>query len=206
MINLMPKEHHLVIVPGLSDQSLLQKKAMELLPLYWKRYGVVGHVVAPNWEDGESFKIKLRKILKVIDKLVDKGYEVSVLGLSAGGSAALNAFAERKKVLGGVVNGTGRLREGRNVRPSLAWAARNSQAFAESVLLFEHKNEPTLAKSDRKKIMTLRPLLDEVVPSPTVAVPGADNRTIPVVGHLLGGVYLGLVMGKDIVAFLNERK
>lgn len=202
----MSKEHHIVMIPGLNDQNFLQKKAMELVAQHWKRYGVVGHVVSPNWEDGESFKIKLRKILKVIDELVDKAYAVSVLGLSAGGSAALNAFALRKKVLKAAVNGTGRLKAGENVRPSLRWAARNSPAFAQSVLLFENKNEPTLSKSDRRKILTLRPQLDEIVPSPTVAVAGADNRIMPVVGHLLGGAYVGLVMGKEILAFLNKRK
>ncbi len=200
------KEHHLVMIPGLNDQEFFQKKAMDFVAWYWKRYGVGCHVVAPNWEDGEPFAPKLKSVLKEIDLLAGKGYDVSIVGVSAGGSVALNAFAMRKDVVKGVVNGTGRLKAGVGVRPSLEWAARNSRSFKESVLMFEKKNEQTLSRNDRKRVMTLRPVLDEIVPSSTVAVSGADNRVMPVVGHLLGGAFVGLVLGGKIVAFLNGCK
>ena len=196
--------HHIVMIPGLNDQNPLQKKAMRMIPKLWERFGVVGHVVEPAWEEGESFGPKLKMILNKIDELVNKKYKVSVVGLSAGGSAALNAFRMRKDVLGGAINATGRLKEGENVRPSLKWAARNSPAFAESVLMFEREVEPRLSVADRKRILTLRPLWDEIVPSSTVAVCGADNRVMPVLGHMMGGVCVCLFYGGEIVKFLDR--
>lgn len=200
----MQKEHHLVMIPGLNDQGFLQKRLMNLVPKYWQKYGVVGHIISPNWEDGEEFKPKLERMLGKVDELIEEGHEVSVLGLSAGGSAALNVFCQRKNVLKGAVNGTGRLRVGENVRPSLDWAARNSPAFKESVVLFESQNEKILTEDNRKRIMTVRPLWDEIVPISTSPLEGADNRVVPVVGHLLAGGYVCFVYGKEIVNFLNH--
>lgn len=201
----MKKIHYIIMIPGLNDQFPLQKMAMRAAAGFWKRFGVIAHVVEPHWEEGKTFAPKLDIILDKIDQLVMNGNKVSVLGLSAGGSAALNAFTLRKNVLNGVVNGTGRLRAGANVRPSLEWASRNSPAFAKSVFLFENKNEKTLTAKDRKRILTLRPIWDEIVPSSTVAVPGADNRVIPVVSHLLSGAFVCLFYGKEIVKFLDKR-
>ncbi len=201
----MSKEHHLIMIPGLSDQGFLQKRLMNLVPEYWRKYGIIGHVVYPNWEDGESFAPKLKRMVKKVDELIEQDHDVSVMGLSAGGSAVLNIFCERKNVLRGAINATGRLRAGERVHPSLDFAAKSSLAFKESVLLFENKNEKILTKDDRKRIMTIRPLWDEIVPASTVAVQGADNRIIPVIDHLLAGGYVSFIYGKKIVLFINKQ-
>lgn len=200
----MSKEHHIIYIPGLNDQSLISRNLVKLLPFFWESQGFHAHVVSPRWEEGARFAPKLKLITDEIDRLVDQGHRVSLVGQSAGGSAALNAFYERRNVVNGVVNATGRLKAGVHVRPSLEWAARNSPAFKESVLLFEQQNEAKLTAKDRRKIMTMRPIWDEIVPSSTVSVKGATNKIAPILEHGIGGVFIVSFYSRVILNFLRN--
>lgn len=199
----MHSEHHVVFIPGLMDQDPIHKKFISLLPFVWQRFGLLVHIVYPEWEKGNSFKPKLERILIEIDSLLEQGYVVSVAGQSAGGSAGGNAFMERKQQLAGFVNITGRLKEGGSITPTLAYAAKNSPAFTESVILFEH-SEPGLSASDRKRVLTIRPSSDSVVPASTAAVDGATNLVGRVPGHVLGGVFIDIFYAKRIAQFLGS--
>lgn len=199
----MSKEHHVIYVPGLHDQWILNRTLTNLLPIFWKPQGFYPHVIQPHWEEGTVFAPKLKLVINKIDELVDNGRIVSIIGQSAGGSAALNAFCERKGVLKRAVNVTGRLRAGEKVRPTLDHAAIKSPAFKESVLLFEEQNEHLLTKEDRKRMMTIRPIWDEVVPSSTVFVEGATNLVAPMIEHSLSGALLVSVWSKTILDFLR---
>lgn len=195
----MGKEHHIIYVPGLHDQLFLNKSLTNVIPYIWRLHGFATHIVYPHWEEG-SFRPKLQKILKEIDDLYNLGHRVSLVGQSAGGSAVLNAFSERRDIISGVVNICGRMRAGENVKPTLNLAGRYSPAFIESVKLFEEINEPTLTDQDRRKIMTIRPLWDETVPKSTVPINGAKNTVLPSVEHSLSGilactVYSGITLG-----------
>lgn len=198
------KEHHIVYAPGLNDQNPLNKRLTAVIPKFWKPYGFHGHSVSPHWEEGKSFGPKLETIVNKVDMLLDQGHKVSLIGFSAGGSAVLNAFAERRKEIHGVVNVAGRVREGIQVFPSLDDAAKYSPAFKESVLLFERKNEPTFSASDRKKIMTIRPWWDEAVPASTVDIHDAFNTTAPIIEHVLGGNFILTVYAKKLLYFLKD--
>lgn len=198
----MSKEHHVVYIPGLRDQWFLNRNLARLLPLFWDRRGFPIHVVAPHWEQGESFEPKLKAITDEIDRLIEMGHRVSIIGQSAGGSAGLNAFAQRKDVLSKAINVTGRLRAGVNVKPTLEKAAYYSPAFRESVLLFENELGLTLTAEDRKRIMTLRPWWDEIVPASTVPLEGATNLVAPIPEHTLGGAYIMSLYSKVLQSFL----
>lgn len=183
----MKKKHHVIYIPGLNDQHPLNRNLAKLLPLYWNRFGVTTHVISPHWEEGNSFGPKLKLILKEIDKISHLEHTITLIGQSAGGSAAMNAFCERRNMIKKVVNITGRLKKGKDVKPTLEWASRQSPAFKESVLLFERVNEQTLRLSDREKITTIRPFWDETVPSVTVGIKGATNIVVPFPEHSFGG-------------------
>lgn len=199
----MARQHHIIYVPGLHDQHVFNRSLTKFLPRVWKSYGFYGHILAPHWEEGSSFRPKLDKIVRKIDTLSKQGHIVSLIGQSAGGSAVLNAFCERKKVVNGVINATGRLRKDEHIHPSLLTAARRSRAFGESVLLFEHVNERSLSEKDLQKIMTIRPFWDEIVPASTVPLVGATNRVIPVPEHSLGGIYIVIFFAKQLFDFLQ---
>jgi hypothetical protein len=195
--------HCLIYIPGLNDRYPIQKRLTNLLPLYWGRLGIDVHIVPMYWENRETFSIKQKRILDLVDLLVKQGHKVSIVGQSAGGSAAGNVFITRKNTIHCFVNITGRLKVGTNVFPSLTFAARNSSAFTESVTLFE-MNEPKLPAADKKRILTIRPFIDEVVPASTVPVPGATNLVAPFPEHILGGILIDIFYAGRIMDFLQQ--
>lgn len=196
----MSPKHHVIYVPGLDDS----RKGYELFINKWRFYGIVPHVHRVGWNDGEkSFEPKLKKLVSEINSLIKKGHIVSLVGGSAGGSAVLNAFTQQPKI-NAVVNLCGRLRAGKNVTPSLEWAARNSPAFKESVLMFE-KREPGMRKEQRSRVLTFSPIWDEIVPRTTISLPGATNKTLPSIEHMLSG-FLGMTLFSPIVVgFIKDK-
>ena len=197
-------QDHIIYIPGLNDHAPFHKKAAYLLCNYWKLFGKQCHLFFPNWNDDEPFQKKLRRILALIDQLHNRKHQVSLIGQSAGGSLALNAFTERKHYIHGVINITGRLSAGINVRPTLDKASLYSRAFKQSVLLFEKQNRHKLSREDRKRILTARPIWDEVVPKQTVVVEGATNIVVPFPEHVLCGGIIVTVYAPTLFRFLDS--
>jgi hypothetical protein len=196
----MSKTHHVIYIPGLDDQ----RKGYELIINCWKIYGVSPRVYRIGWKDGNNdFKPKLEKLVKEINVLIKQGNIVSLVGGSAGGSAALNALIEQPKI-NAVVNLCGRLRAGINVYPSLEKASSKSTSFKQSVNLFE-KRESTMSKNQRSKVLTLSPFWDEVVPISTITISGAVNRILPSVGHMVTG-FLGMtILSPLVIGFIKQK-
>lgn len=167
-------------------------------------YGIVPHVHRLGWHDEEkSFKPKLKRLVAEINKYLDQGDAVSLVGGSAGGSAVLNALLEQPKITS-VVNLCGRLRQGESVSPSLEVAAQRSPSFKDSVLTFESR-EPSMTPDQRSKVLNLIPLWDEIVPKGTVPLRGATNKTLPSVEHMLSG-FIGLTLFSPmIMRFIKEK-
>lgn len=199
----MSTEQHVVFIPGLHDQEPIHKKLISLLPVVWQGCGMIIHVVYPHWESNEPLDEKLTRIRTAAQQLVRRNLPVALVGQSAGGSAAGNVFLEDADSYTGFINITGRLSEGRNARPSLAAATRQSPSFAESVLTVEGKLK-TASSRTREKILTIRPFWDLVVPSVTVGVLGATNLVAPYPDHVVGGVFIDLTYAKRISRFLNS--
>lgn len=187
------KERHVIYVSGLNDKSFIKKVFACLLVLIWKFYGYRGHPIALEWETGTEFAPKLDRLVSKIDELYAGGDKVFLIGSSAGGSAVLNAYAQRLYMVKGVANLSGRLRRGENVKPTLEEAAKHSEAFEKSVLLFEKINEPTLSEMDRMKVLTITPSFDRVVPASTVSLKGATNCIAKIPTHSLAGILLPTV-------------
>ena len=64
------------------------------------------------------------------------------------------------------------------------------------------KLEKTLTISERKKIMTLRPLFDEVVPPFTVPIKGAKNKITFSLEHSLSIALNMTLFKKQIIDFI----
>ena len=138
----------IIYIPGLNDQSFLNKTFNNLFKILWKRFGYEIYIIQPHWQEESVFSSKLKLITDKIDELSNNDYEVYLIGQSAGGSAALNAFTERKSKVKKVINVCGRIKKGDNISPTLEQASRNSPAFKESVLLFENQNQQKLIWHD----------------------------------------------------------
>lgn len=196
----MNKKHHVIVSPGMDGRI----GGLKLLTRNWpKKYGLSPEVVQTIWKDGKGLEPKLTKILDLIDKFVDKGDTVSLIGTSASGSLMLNAFVERKNVVNKVVNISGFLRPGNGTgMHSFETRSAASKAFRESVLRFE-KSEPSLTEQDRCKILTVRPMFgDELVPANTVTINGALNKTVPMIEHILS-IATALVLYDPVIVFLK---
>lgn len=200
----MNKEHHLIYIPGLHDQHPFNKFFTDLFPHIWTAKGFPTEKFEPHWEEGTSLDPKLNKLLAMIDQITQDGHNVSLIGQSAGGSLALNAFTQRKKTVLGAINLCGRLREGSHVKPTMSYASRHSVAFRQSVRLFEQVNEPKLTIPDRKRIMTIKAWIDKTVPSTTTPLEGAHNLTIPFVGHNLTGGLMCSFRANTMLNFLKS--
>src|SRR6185369_1356332 len=165
--------HIVIIVPGLGDKTEPIKWATR----HWNEYGLEPVVHSIGWRKGEKhFAPKLEKLFLLIDILTQEGNKVSLVGTSAGASAVLNAFLKRKSKIHKVVSVCGRLRKGEeNGFRSFEKRSVSSVAFQESVLMFEN-NEQKLTKKDKKKIMTISAIFDELVPAEKSFIKGATNK------------------------------
>jgi len=54
--------------------------------------------------------------------------------------------------------------------------------------------------------MTIRLLLDQIVPEKTSFIKNATNKKVPIVDHVIGGYAVYLFYGKRIVNFLGNLK
>ena len=173
--------HKIILIPGLGDEATYTRFGTR----WWKTRGLDVVVFPVGWRDGDKhFAPKLQRILKLVDEMVKNGDTVSLIGLSAGGSAVLNVFGERKQVIHKVVTIGARNRVGvyRGAN-SFENRTHTSPAFAESIECAE-TIEKEFNVEDRKKIMTIRPVYDEIVPARTVVIRGAKNVMLPTVEHL----------------------
>lgn len=161
------QKHHVIYVPGIGDsRSLGQDKGIE----WWRLLGVHGHYHPVGWNGDEPFEPKLKRLLAQIDSYTEAGDNVSLLGFSAGASAVLNAFAKRRDAVTSVICVSGKLN-----RPSGASNYfQQNPAFKESLFLLQHNLE-SLSEADKRRILTLNPLLDSVVPLQDAVIPGVKR-------------------------------
>ncbi|MDD5750665.1 MAG: hypothetical protein PHU56_03390 [Candidatus Pacebacteria bacterium] len=193
--------YKIIIVPGLGDGG----RFFRLMVRNW--WGMFPNEIhAFGWRDkGVNLIDKQNNLLRRIDALAKEGRKIYLIGISAGGSAILNAFMARRTAVSGVVNVCGRLKEGIGVRPTLEKAARTSEIFAQSVKNCE-KELSSLSDSDLKKILTIHPIYDEIVPTSTVGIEGAANIVVPSFFHGVGIRCSMIFWRNKIINFLISRQ
>ena len=196
----MTKGHSIIIIPGLGNDT----SRLEWATRHWRNHGLEPLVHSVDWYEGD-FQPKLQKLVGLIDELTGKGNIVSLVGASAGGSAALNAFIEKKDVVHRVVNVCGRLKTGTHTGfRSFESRTASSPAFAQAVKLFESREE-TLTDRDRQKIMTVRAMFgDELVPGDTTVVRGSYNTQVPTPEHIFSIGAALTVFSKPVILFLKS--
>lgn len=196
----MNGEDHIIIIPGLGNSvgNLIWATNN------WRNRGVIPHVFDARWKIEESsLELKLNRAIKLVDDLHSQGKRISLLGNSAGSSFVINMFNTRPNKIHKVIINCGRVRSGDWPWFTFDQASASSPSFRESVIL----SESILSKmsdGDKKKIMTLRPLFDEIVPPSTLTIPGATNEVIPSIGHVLSITINVTLNSNKIISFLKE--
>jgi hypothetical protein len=191
----MVKKHIIIYIPGLGDSRV---KGQRLALRTWTRFGVRTHLHQMNWADGEAFEPKLKRLVSEIDIYKKQGLTVSLIAASAGASAAVNAYVQRKDDLNGVIFVCGKLSG--YFHPSYH---QTNPAFAQSMEML-----PTslawLNDVDTAKMLSLHPIVDPTVPVAQTRIPGVRNHRMPVSGHAIGIGYGITVRAKANVRFFKQ--
>jgi pimeloyl-ACP methyl ester carboxylesterase len=193
----MSQKLAVIYIPGLGDaKATAQHVAIDA----WKNLGIEPYVYQMQWADGKPYKPKIETLLALAKQLRSEGKLVCLVGASAGGSIVINAYAQQPGLFHGVACICGKVRNANNVQP-LTYQ-RNS-AFQESMQRTEDSIK-SLSENQRKRILSLHPLYDPVVPIRDTRVPGAKMRTMAIVGHFLGIAYGLTISSFGIVQFFKK--
>lgn len=190
-------KHFLIFVPGLGDAKTgTQQWAVKL----WRIYGVKAETFPLRWATGRDFEKKLAKLLARIDKLTADGYAVSLVGASAGGTAVINAFAERPD-LHSVVGICGVMNPEAEVNPKYY---RENPAFKGAMGMLA-KSLDKLNPEERHRIMSVHPLWDNVVYPRNTVVRGALRKRVVSAGHALTIGLMITLRAYTIVRFVKYK-
>ena len=198
----MIRKHSVIFVPGLSGTTSHIANMTE----HWRNHGLYPIMHPVPWRDRQTdFRLILESLIDHIDECVARGEKVSIVGTSAGGSAALNAFIDRHQTIHKVVLVCARLKVGPTTGfRSFASKTATSQSFAESVFRAESMT-PNIGENERRRIMTVRSLFgDELVPASTSTIEGARNITVPVPEHMLSIAASLTLFSSPLIQFLNN--
>lgn len=170
------KRHTIIYITGLSDQNpRFQKFAIKT----WRIYRVEPVFFQTGWGEASSFSEKLSRLVDLIDTQHKAGKTVSLVGVSAGASLVVAAYAKRKTTVHKVVFICGKLR-----RPEAVGEAyyRNNPAFRDA-MKYLNSNLDKLGNQERARIVSLSPLFDEIVAKKDTFVKNAKNITLPTLFH-----------------------
>lgn len=196
----MSKKYYVIYIPGLGDRKVKgQQKAVNV----WRRHrGITPYIFQMRWDDGEAFQPKLDRLLSRIDQANVDGYEVSLVAASAGASAALNAYSQRRDVIHGVVCICGQILGPNHIS---AYTYKTNPAFKESMQMLPDSLE-ALGSDDRRRILSLHPIKDLLVPVEDTYLAGAVLRRMPTSGHAFSIGYALTVGSSKIMRFLRSVK
>lgn len=156
--------NQVIIVPGLGDRTDYIERVTQNWP---QRYSLEPAVYAFGWYDpAESYDQKQTELKTKIDELTELG-QVSIIGISAGGSLAVNVLDRYPDQIACAVNICGLVR----IRDK----DQSSERFVRSPLLRKSVEEVSTHKILSDRIMTLRPLFDGIVATENVPIEGAQN-------------------------------
>lgn len=183
--------HHVIYVPGLGDSRARGQSALLKL---WRLFGFKVHYFPLGWADKEVFQPKLERLIAKIDELKGQGYEVSLVGVSAGASAVLNAYAERKNI-NKVVLICGKINNPQTIGER---TYKINPAFKQSIYAVKNSLDK-LESAQIKRILSIHPLVDGTVPAMDTKIQGAVEKTVLVVGHIFG-IFYSITLGAPAIA------
>jgi hypothetical protein len=190
-------------INGLGDGATTAKD--HIVHWWWKQKGLSIEHAHINWYDGKSFEDKLQVVSQKVDEMLSDFGCVAIIGSSAGGSMALNAFSHLKTRNVCAVIAHGRLRAGNyDNRNSMHHRAhldtpRPSQSFYDSVIHAEQEVIPSLSDDEKKGLLVLSQLTDLVVPLECMGIEGVEEHRSIAFGHS-GGFVAHLLADRDIIS------
>lgn len=172
----------LVMVPGIGDD---QSSVYQQFAAVWRRIGYETHIVSFGWVDTTSpLGPKNQAFWSRLDQLSGGGRPLYIIGISAGGTAAVNALVARPNIVQKVITVCAPLDHLPNLHNPL---------LAESIELVR-ANLEALTREQKQRILSVRALYDQVV-RPSLSRP-ADiaTRRIWMIAHA-PTIFVALTLG-----------
>lgn len=190
-----------IMIPGLGNDSVYIYNPMLN---WWRKKGIEMLLFKTEWRSKENYQKKIKRLLDLIDEK-SKNNKVSLIGMSAGGSLAVNAFSERKDKINKVITVCSRLRIGKmNGLSGFKKRVEGYPSFKESIIKTEEK-EKLLAKKERQQIMTVHALFgDQLIKANTAIIDGARNITVATMGHRISIASSLTIFSKPLREFTEE--
>ncbi len=184
-------------ISGLGDRyDFIRRSAL----WFWKLYGVNAQLIPTSWSNQESYETKLKRITDAVDSVDTTTTRLVLIGESAGGSMALNAFASRKEKIHKTITICGKNNGPELVAPHYY---RDNPAFKPSMDNLE-KSVASLSKSGRQRVISVYPLYDGVVPIRETVIPDCQKVQLFTLGHL-GTIFFALTFGAYFIVRLARR-
>lgn len=194
----MVSKHHIIYLPGIGDHKpYFQPQIINL----WRIFGVTPHYHPVIWRGDENFDAKLNRLTKLIDELYAEGNLVSLVGVSAGATAAFNAYMQRPEKISKVVYICGKLRRPETVG---RYYYQTNMAFIQSL----KKVQPQISKLapfDTVKMLSLRPIYDQTVPTADMVLPGVKKLRMLSVYHI-PSIFTGLIFYAPTICMFIRKK
>ena len=184
-------KNHIIYLPGIGDHKPYYQPQIISL---WKNFNVIAHYHPVIWRGSEDFAPKLDRIVKLVDELHSEGHRVSLVGVSAGATAAFNTYMKRPGKISRVVYVCGKLRRPESVGEQYY---RINPAFKQSLERVQGQIDK-LAPADTNKMLSLKPLFDETVPVADTLLPGVRNWRMLSVWHI-PSIFLGITAYSPII-------
>lgn len=172
----------LVLVPGIGDDrsSVYQKFAS-----VWRKLGYEAHVVSFGWIDTTAPLAPKNKVFwSRLDELGASGRPIYIVGISAGGTAAVNALVARPNLVQKVIAVCTPLDRLPNLHNPL---------LAESIDLVR-TNLASLLPEQKQRILSVRALYDQVVSTGLSRPAGIPRLRIWMVIHA-PTIFVALTLG-----------
>ncbi len=176
----MVDNNYFFLIPGILDGKAILRSTKKT----WKqKYGINLETFETGWLRKETdFKLVLKKAVDKIDKVFLNHKKIFLIGISAGGSLAINIFQKRPDKICQVLCINSPLRLGYS--PILKATSKISPVFAESILRLDEISD-CLSENQRKKIILAKSRLDGWVPKSAMVFPGARMINFFGIGHIL---------------------
>lgn len=194
----MKIKHVIIYVPGLGDHNLsVQQTALKL----WRIHGVTHEICAVKWLEAEPWPTKLNRLLERIDYHKSQDAFVSLVGISAGGSAVMAAYGARADAINAVVL----------VCAKSQYPERIGQRFRDKhPALYDAVSDSSrtitaLGEAQKTRVLNMHPLIDWLVPVSETKIADVRDSRMPVVGHF-GGIAYAITVGSfQIVRFVKQQ-
>jgi hypothetical protein len=184
------------------------KLVMNLALRYLAQHGISVVSIPVNWYSNEPFPEFLERMLTGVQDELAMHDTVTLCGVSAGGSLAVNVLGRLKSENLSVIVLCGPLRFVKKddsltlQRLALQNTSHPSQNLYDSVKYCSATTIPHLTPQAKQRIITVKQLADGVVPRRTMVIPGVRVTTVPGLGHLFG-ILVGILYLPSLVRRLQ---